>query len=160
MTCQEMKQQMSGWEVEIVATDISTEMLDKAKLGGYSQFEVQRGLPVEYLIKYFEKQDEVWRVKKEIREMVIFRELNLLTDFSLLGKFDVIFCRNVLIYFDQETKEAVLEKFSRMMPDDGLLLLGGAETVLGTTDEFKPTPNFQGIYEIARNPEVSGFLSA
>jgi chemotaxis protein methyltransferase CheR len=160
MILSEMKAQVTGWNVEILGTDLSTEILDKAMRGVYSQFEVQRGLPVQLLVKYFEKQDESWRIKQEIRDMVNYQELNLLESFTALGKFDVVFCRNVLIYFDQETKAEVLERTAQLMPDDGLLFLGGAETVLGITDKFRPVPNFRGLYEVARIPDRASFLSA
>ena len=95
---------LAGWRIEIVATDLSQEVLEKSKAGIYSQFEVQRGLPIQLLVKYFKQTGELWQLNADIRGMVQHRQLNLLQDFSHLGKFDVIFCRNVLIYFDQDTK--------------------------------------------------------
>ena len=109
----EMGKQLAGWRVEILATDLSNEVLEKAKSGIYSQFEVQRGLPVLMLVKYFAQVGEMWQIAPEIRAMVQFRPLNLLHDFSHLGTFDVVFCRNVLIYFDQETKIDVLDRLAR-----------------------------------------------
>ena len=125
-------------------------MLEKAKAGFYSQFEVQRGLPIQFLVKYFKKNNEMWQIDPAIRAMVQYREYNLLHDLKPLGQFDVVFCRNVLIYFDQPTKTRVLDNISRVMPDDGLLYLGGAETVLGISDKFKPVPDQRGIYAITR----------
>ncbi len=159
MILREMQAEMAGWNVDILGTDLSTEILDKAMRGTYSQFEVQRGLPVQLLVKYFEKQDESWQVKQEVRDMVKYKEQNLLESFTPLGKFDIVFCRNVLIYFDQQTKAQVLERTAELMPDDGLLFLGGAETVLGITDKFRPVPNFRGVYEVARKPDNAGFLN-
>ncbi|CAA7618031.1 MULTISPECIES: CheR family methyltransferase [Magnetospirillum] len=150
MILKEEAPKMPGWKIEIVGTDISTEMLEKAKAGLYSQFEVQRGLPIQYLVKYFKKTNEMWQIDSSIRAMVQFREYNLLHDLKTLGQFDVVFCRNVLIYFDQPTKTRVLENISRVMPDDGLLYLGGAETVLGISDKFKPVPEQRGIYAVIR----------
>ena len=95
---------LAGWRVEIIATDLSQEVLEKSKAGLYSQFEVQRGLPIQMLVKYFTQTGELWQLNADIRAMVQHRQLNLLQDFSHLGTFDVIFCRNVLIYFDQDTK--------------------------------------------------------
>ena len=95
---------LSGWRVEIVATDLSQAVLEKSKAGVFSQFEVQRGLPIQMLVKYFKQTGELWQLNADIRAMVQHRQLNLLQDFSHLGKFDIIFCRNVLIYFDQDTK--------------------------------------------------------
>ena len=142
----EMAAKMPGWRTEIVGTDISRDILDKAKQGLYSQFEVQRGLPIQLLLKYFEKKDESWQIKQELRSMVQYKEYNLLDNLSPLGQFDVVFCRNVLIYFDQETKARVLDGISRLMPPDGVLFLGGAETVLGVSDKFKPVAGQRGVY--------------
>jgi chemotaxis protein methyltransferase CheR len=152
MILKEEAAKMPGWKVDIVGTDISNEMLEKAKAGVYSQFEVQRGLPIQYLVKYFKKKDEVWQIDAAIRAMVQYKEWNLLTDLKALGQFDVVFCRNVLIYFDQPTKTRVLAGISALMPDDGFLYLGGAETVLGISDKFKPVPNQRGIYGISKEP--------
>ena len=137
---------LAGWRVEIVATDISNEVLEKAKAGIYSQFEVQRGLPIQQLVKFFTQVGEAWQIAPEIRAMVQFRPLNLLNDFSSLGIFDLVFCRNVLIYFDQDTKIGVLNRIARQMPADGYLILGAAETVVGLTDAFKPMPDKRGLY--------------
>ncbi len=150
MILKEEAARLAGWKIEIVGTDISNEMLEKAKAGLYSQFEVQRGLPIQLLVKYFKKNNEMWQIDPAIRAMVQYREYNLLHDLKPLGQFDVVFCRNVLIYFDQPTKGRVLENISRVMPDDGLLYLGGAETVLGISDRFKPVPEQRGIYAVSR----------
>ncbi|MCH7937320.1 MAG: protein-glutamate O-methyltransferase [Proteobacteria bacterium] len=144
----EQAAKLEGWKIDIIGTDISTEILRKAKSGLYSQFEVQRGLPIKMLVKYFEKQEDQWLISQEIRDMVIFREFNLLDDLTPLGKFDIVFCRNVLIYFDPENKKKVLEGISKLMPEDGTLFLGGAETVLGISDRFKPVPSQRGIYSL------------
>lgn len=146
MILKEEQAKLSGWHIEIIGTDISIEMLEKAKAGLYSQFEVQRGLPITLLVKHFKKKDESWQIDPSIRGMVQFREWNLLRDLKPLGQFDIVFCRNVLIYFDQPTKAQVLESIAKQMPSDGLLYLGGAETVLGISDRFKPVPNQRGIY--------------
>ncbi len=121
-------------------------MLEKAKAGIYNQFEVQRGLPIQSLVKFFTQVGEAWQIAPEIRAMVQFRQLNLLNDFSSLGTFDLVFCRNVLIYFDQDTKIDVLNRLARQMPADGFLVLGAAETVVGLTDAFKPMPDQRGLY--------------
>jgi chemotaxis protein methyltransferase CheR len=137
---------ISGYRIDIVATDLSSEVLEKAKAAIYSQFEVQRGLPVQLLVKFFDQVGETWQLAPELRSMVQFRPLNLLSDFSPLGSFDVVFCRNVLIYFDQDSKTAVLDRIARQMPDDGFLVLGAAETVIGLTDAFKPLADKRGLY--------------
>jgi chemotaxis protein methyltransferase CheR len=139
---------LAGRKVEIVGTDIARDQLARAKEGVYSQFEVQRGLPVQMLMRYFKKDDANWRIADSIRAMAQFREFNLLSDLRSLGKFDVVFCRNVLIYFDQATKARVLDSIAGVMPPDGLLYLGGAETVLGITSRFAPMPNERGVYGV------------
>jgi len=147
---QEAKAKLAGWRHEIIGTDISRDILKKATDGVYSQFEVQRGLPIQLLLKYFTKEGEQWRANEDIRKMISYKFFNLLEDPRTLGKFDIVFCRNVLIYFDQETKGQVLERIAGLMPDDGILFLGGAETVLGITDKFKPVPGLRGIYALNR----------
>ncbi len=139
---------LGGRKVEIVGTDIAREQLARAREGVYTQFEVQRGLPVQMLMRYFRKQDAHWRIAETIRAMAQFREFNLLSDLRLLGRFDIVFCRNVLIYFDQPTKTRVLEAIASLMPPDGLLYLGGAETVLGITSRFAPMPAERGVYGV------------
>ncbi|PCI59242.1 MAG: chemotaxis protein CheR [Kordiimonadales bacterium] len=134
------------WNIEIIGTDISTQVLEKAKAGTYSQFEVQRGLPIQLLIKYFAQEGDVWRLNDDIRKMVTFRSFNLLDNFFSLGTFDVIYCRNVLIYFDQATKTLVLERMAKCLAKDGTLFLGAAETVLGITDVFRPVRGQRGMY--------------
>jgi chemotaxis protein methyltransferase CheR len=146
MCLKEMAPQVAGWRIEILATDISTEVLEKARAGIYSQFEVQRGLPIQLLIKHFTQIGETWQVAPDIRAMVQFRPFNLLNDFAPLGMFDVVFCRNVLIYFDQQTKVGVLERTARVVERDGYLTLGAAETVVGLTDSFKPVPDRRSLY--------------
>lgn len=137
-----------GVPVEIVATDISDRCLDRARQGLFTQFEVQRGLPVQMLMHYFTQQDDHWRISERLRQMVSFRKLNLMEPSYNLGRFDIVFCRNVLIYFDQKTKGNILERIAKLMPPDGLLYLGGAETVLGVTEKFQPMPNQRGIYQL------------
>jgi len=147
---------LSGWRTEIVATDLSQEVLQKSKAGLYSQFEVQRGLPIQKLVKYFTQTGELWQLNPEIRAMVQHRQLNLLQDFSHLGKFDVIFCRNVLIYFDQDTKASIFDRMARMIEPDGVLTLGAAESVVGVTNAFKPYPDRRGLYCLNTSPLARG----
>ncbi|HVV62179.1 MAG TPA: protein-glutamate O-methyltransferase CheR [Pseudolabrys sp.] len=142
----ELADQLKGWRLDILATDISNDVLEKAKAGLYSQFEVQRGLPIHELVKYFTQNGEVWQISPELRSMVTFRQMNLLHDFSHLGFFDLVFCRNVLIYFDQKTKAGVLERLAQVIEPTGFLVLGAAETVVGLTDAFKPHHSYRGLY--------------
>jgi len=146
MILKERAQELAGWRIEIVATDLSQEVLDKAKSGIYSQFEVQRGLPVQLLVKNFTQTGELWQISPDIRRMVQYRQLNLLQDFSHLGKFDVIFCRNVLIYFDQDTKVTIFSRLAKALEPDGMLMLGAAETVVGISDAFRPHQERRGLY--------------
>jgi chemotaxis protein methyltransferase CheR len=148
MQLKEAEARLKGWKVEILATDISTDVLARAKAGIYTQFEVQRGLPVQLLVKYFKKIEDKWEIAPAIKSMVEYRPFNLLDDPRALGRFDVVFCRNVLIYFDQETKGQILDRISRQMASDGVLYLGGAETVLGLTTRFQPMPNERGVYTL------------
>ncbi|QAU44454.1 CheR family methyltransferase [Bradyrhizobium guangzhouense] len=162
MTLKEMGAALSGWRVEIIATDLSQEVLEKAKAGVYSQFEVQRGLPIQMLMKYFKQTGETWQINPELRAMIQHRQLNLLQDFSHLGAFDVIFCRNVLIYFDQDTKINIFNRLARQIEPDGFLVLGAAETVVGLTDTFRPIADRRGLYRpndpraAAAKPAVDG----
>ena len=146
MILKEKAAQLAGWRVEILGTDLSTEILSRATAGVYSQFEVQRGLPIQLLMKYFKKDGDLWRVSDEIRSAVQYRPLNLLDPFTGLGTFDVVYCRNVLIYFDEPTKRNVLTRVAQLMPADGYLLLGAAETVVGVTDMFAPHDSARGLY--------------
>lgn len=146
MALKEMERDLSGWRIELLATDISNEVLEKARQGLYSQFEVQRGLPIQLLIKHFAQVGEAWQIAPEIRAMVKYRQLNLLADFSHLGMFDLVFCRNILIYFDQATKIDLLNRLAKIVASDGFLVLGAAETVVGLTDSFKTVGDKHGLY--------------
>ncbi len=147
-----------GLNYEIIATDLSEKCLERAKSGLYTQFEVQRGLPIQMLMGYFEKVGDSWRINEKMRNIVQFKRQNLLEEIRTLGRFDIVFCRNVLIYFDQPTKRGVLERIAMQIAEDGQLLLGAAETVIGLTDAFKPSPTRRGLY--ARNPEFRGRAAA
>jgi chemotaxis protein methyltransferase CheR len=155
MCLKEMNGALAGWRVEIIATDLSQEVLEKSKAAIYSQFEVQRGLPIQMLVKYFKQTGEFWQVNAEVRAMVQHRQLNLLHDFSQLGLFDVIFCRNVLIYFDQDTKIKIFNRLAKATEADGFLVLGAAETVVGLTDVFKPFPERRGLYRPNAAPAMT-----
>ena len=115
MVIKEMSAQLSGWRIEIIGTDISQQVLEKSKAGIYTQFEVQRGLPIQLLVKYFKQIGDMWQIAPELRAMIQYKPLNLLTDFSHLGQFDIIFCRNVLIYFDQEMKTQIFGRLAKCM---------------------------------------------
>jgi chemotaxis protein methyltransferase CheR len=146
MCLKEMGAALAGWRVDILATDLSLEVIEKSRSGLYSQFEVQRGLPIQLLVKYFKQVGEFWQINADIRAMIQHRQLNLLHDFAQLGTFDVIFCRNVLIYFDQDTKVSIFRRLAKATESDGFLVLGAAETVVGLTDVYKPYPERRGLY--------------
>lgn len=152
MILDEESGKMPGWTVEIIGTDLCREVLEKAKQGIYTQFEVQRGLPIQMLVKHFTQIGDKWQISKAMQSKVKFQPFNLLESMTSLGQFDIVFCRNVLIYFDQPTKGRVLENIGRQMPADGVLYLGGAETVLGITQAFKPMEGQRGLYTYAGAP--------
>jgi chemotaxis protein methyltransferase CheR len=160
MCLKEFGAALAGWRIEIVATDLSQAVLEKSKAGIFSQFEVQRGLPIQLLVKYFNQIGELWQLNADIRAMVQHRQLNLLQDFSHLGTFDVIFCRNVLIYFDQDTKAVIFERLAKVLEPDGVLTLGAAESVVGISDAFKPYPDRRGLYRPNPARGVRGGLAA
>jgi chemotaxis protein methyltransferase CheR len=146
MCLKELGAALAGWRVEIIGTDLSQAVLEKSRAGIFSQFEVQRGLPIQLLVKHFTQVGELWQINADIRAMVQYRQLNLLHDFAQLGTFDVIFCRNVLIYFDQETKVRIFERLAKAVEPDGFMVLGAAESVVGISDAFKPYPERRGLY--------------
>lgn len=146
MLAEDIAPQLGGRRVEILGTDIAREPLRRAREGVFTQFEIQRGLPMAMLVRHFDKQDSGWRIKPALRERVQFREFNLLDDPAPLGRFDIVFCRNVLIYFDAPTKTRVLGALARQMAADGVLCLGGAETILGVSDAFRALPGESAAY--------------
>jgi chemotaxis protein methyltransferase CheR len=129
--------QLANWRVRIIATDLSEEMLARARDGRYGQLEVNRGLPAPLLVKYFRREGAWWRVNEDIRQMVEFRSMNLAAPWPVMPRVDICLLRNVLIYFDQETKRSVLGKARRVLRDDGWLFLGGAETTLNVDDSHE-----------------------
>ena len=156
MCLRELGATLADWTIEIVATDISERVLAKAAAGTFSTFEVQRGMPIQLLMKYFEQDGGNWTLRDELRGMVQFRSCNLLGELSGLGQFDIVLCRNVLIYFDQATKGRVLAAIARRVAPDGLLMLGGAETTYGITEAFVDVPQMRGVYAPApKSPETS-----
>jgi chemotaxis protein methyltransferase CheR len=137
ITIREHFPQVATWPIRFLATDISTEVLKRAREGRYSQLEVNRGLPAPLLIKHFAKDGLDWRIKDELRRMVEFKEMNLLDAWPIHGPLDVIFIRNVLIYFDVETKKTILGKCRKLLRPEGFLFLGGAETTMNLDDRFE-----------------------
>lgn len=136
MLVAQAEQLLKGLKVEMVATDYSTPTLARAREGIYNQFEVQRGLPVTLLVKYFQPVPNGFQVKPELRNAVSFKEQNLLRPFNTLGQFDVIFLRNVLIYFDVADKADVLNRMTKQLYGGGVVILGGTENTIGLTDRL------------------------
>ena len=151
MILDDLKLQAQGWTIDLIATDISAEMVARCEQGIYSHFEVQRGLPIRRLVAHFAQEGEAWRISETLRRMVTFRAFNLLDSFGWLDDVDVVFCRNVLMYFDQKTKIAVLDKIAEILVPDGYLVLGPVETAQGLSNEFAPSDAASGIYTKARN---------
>ncbi|HXC55830.1 MAG TPA: protein-glutamate O-methyltransferase CheR [Rhizomicrobium sp.] len=135
-----------GWSVDLIATDLSAEMIARAEEGVYSHFEVQRGLAIRRLVAHFNQDGGSWRIHENLRRMVTFRQFNLLDSYGWLDDLDVVFCRNVLIYFDRKTKAAVVEKISEMLAPDGALMLGHAETVRGLSSVFVAVEDAPSIF--------------
>jgi chemotaxis protein methyltransferase CheR len=146
MILKEMGSALAGWRIEIIATDLSPEVLEKSRAALYTQFEVQRGLPIQLLVRHFKQVGAMWQLNADTKALVQFRQFNLLQDFAPLGKFDVIFCRNVLIYFDQAAKTDIFNRLMKANEPDGYLFLGAAETVVGLTDSYRVCPKRRGVY--------------
>ncbi|NOZ32509.1 MAG: protein-glutamate O-methyltransferase CheR [Alphaproteobacteria bacterium] len=140
----------SGYQIEIMATDISASAVSKAKQGLYTQFEVQRGLPVQLLVNYFEQEGTNWRISPAVRSMVNYSVMNLMAPFRQLRTVDLIFCRNVLIYFDVETKREVLANMADLLAPHGFLVMGAAETMVGVTKDFQRAGEHRGLYAPAQ----------
>ncbi len=145
MTLDEEAHRLAGWSVEILATDLARSVVNTARQGVYTQFEVQRGLPIAQLLRYFRQEGERWRINEHLQSRIRFMEFNLLSDYASLGRFDVIFCRNVLIYFDVPTKKDVLDRMAKILAPDGFFIMGAAETVIGLTDAMVPHPEHRSI---------------
>jgi chemotaxis protein methyltransferase CheR len=140
---------LAGWKVNILATDLSREVLARARDGRYSQIEVNRGLPAALLVKHFRQQGNSWQLHDELRGMVDFQELNLVRAWPPLPRMDVVFLRNVMIYFDVETKKAILGRMANVLQTDGYLLLGGAETTFNLDDSYQRLEQFKtGFYQL------------
>jgi chemotaxis protein methyltransferase CheR len=132
--------QLATWNVRFIASDLSTAVLARAIRGLYSQLEVNRGLPASMLVKYFEQRDSDWQIKSELRRMVEYREMNLTEQWSFLPSMDIVFIRNVLIYFKVSTKKDILARIGKLLKPGGFLFLGSAETTLGIDEGFEPVP--------------------
>jgi chemotaxis protein methyltransferase CheR len=137
----------AGWSIQIHATDVSSVALMQARRARYSQFEIQRGLPVMLMLKYFEQEGTDWQLKDPVRKTVIFASHNLLEPAPQLGVFDLILCRNALMYLCDANRGTVFGHLADRLRPDGMLMLGAAETVIGQTERFKASREFRGFYE-------------
>jgi chemotaxis protein methyltransferase CheR len=139
--------ELAGWKVRLVASDLSTKILDKAKAGVFTQTEINRGLPMPLLLKYFGKQGIQWKLNDEIRSMVEFRTINLIETFpTAISQMDIVFLRNVLIYFSPETKSSILTRIRASLRSDGYLFLGGSETTMNLKVKFEKQQNGNAVY--------------
>lgn len=138
--------QVANWQIKIQAGDLSAEMLKRAGEGLFSQLEINRGLPAPLLVKYFQKDGAAWRIKEELRKMIRFHELNLAGNWPMMPPLDLLFIRNVLIYFDVEMKRKILAKARKVLKPDGLLFLGGAETTLNVDDSWERVQEDKTVY--------------
>ena len=128
---------LASWTIDILGTDISTHMIRRSQEGRYSQLEVNRGLPAQFLVRYFEKAGSEWQIRPEVRDVVRYEEINLADTWPMVGRWDIVFIRNVMIYFDIETKRSILGKVRDRLRSDGYLFLGGAETTLNLDERFE-----------------------
>ncbi len=150
MILEEHAEKLKGWTVQIIGTDLCSNALEKAKAGLYSQFEVQRGMPVKYLMKHFSQVGSMWQISSEIRSTVQFRHFNLLNSFNTLGHFDIIFCRNVLIYFDRDMKKDILSRMEKQAHSNAFLILGASETLIGINENFKTVADTRSLYQLKK----------
>jgi len=151
MLIQENFPQLADWKITILATDLSPTVLKVARLGHYSQFEVNRGLPASYLIKYFSKKEDRWHISPKLKQNIQFTSMNLIQPWPILPPFDLVFIRNVMIYFDVETKKLILNRIRNCLLPHGYLFLGGSETTLNLDPKYQPVVFGRTVaYEIAR----------
>lgn len=146
ITLKQIESKLKGWKIEIIGTDISSQSIRKASSGDYTQFEVQRGLPVSYLIQYFQERDDVWHLQDSIRNLVTFEQSNLIEPIDDLGLFDIIFCRNVLGHFENSTRQAILTRMGEQLEENGFLILGESENMNGLQTDFIPLSGCPGLY--------------
>lgn len=149
MTLMESFPSIVQWKLTFIATDISSEMISRSREGKYNQIEINRGLPASLLVKHFEKQGQEWQIKQPLRKMIEFKEMNLVRDWPKFPQFDIVFMRNVLIYFESQTKRDILARIRGVLKPDGYLFLGCAETTLCLDDSFERTPyEKSGCYRV------------
>ena len=152
----EQPQRWAGWHIEILATDVSAAAIKTAKRGCYSQFEIQRGPGVSQMIGHFEETSGGWQANRKLQRMIRYKVGNILDQAAEIQRHDLVLCRNVLLYFDEVTRERAFKRVSQNMTQDGLLMLGAGETTVGRTGTFKPASGMQGLYTKAYPDTISG----
>ena len=149
MLLDEMGRDFLGWRIDLLASDISQAALQTAKAGRYSQFEAQRGLSTPLLLRYFRREGDLWAISEHLRAAIDFRRINLLSDFSRQDRYDVVLCRNALMYMDVSRRRDILARIAEQLAPDGYLMLGATETIVGLTDEFAPEAGYAGLFRRA-----------
>ncbi len=137
--------QVANWEVEIVGTDLCSKAVNKAQEGLYSQLEVNRGLPLPLLAKYFKQEEKQWRIKEDLKRMVSFRQMNLIQNWGSLPTFDIVLIRNVMIYFEVEVKRRILGEIRKVLHPEGYLFLGASETTMNIDSDWQPVSVGQSV---------------
>ncbi len=146
ITLLEMLQDIQRCDIRILGTDISEQAVVRARMGKYNPFELKRGMPMNWLNKYFDRLGDEWHVKTEIRNLARFEKLDLMRPFSELGRFDLVFCRNVAIYFSRESRIQLYQKIARILRPDGALIVGGSESLRGLNTDFEPHRYKNGLF--------------
>ncbi len=151
MLFEDQKQRWRGWTIDILGTDVSHRAIRTARTGLYSQFEVQRGLGVAQMLRHFDETPDGWQIRDHVRTITRFQQHNVLHEPPARQRFDLVLCRNVLLYFERDTRELAFHRLSSAMSRDGFLMLGAGETVVGQTHAFLPSPSRASLYELQEN---------
>lgn len=152
MILDEAKLQQQGWKIDLFATDLSESAVDRVREGVYTQHEIERGLSTAWLVRYFTRDGENWRVAERLRRMLRVRRFNLLDHYGWLGELDVVFCRNVFLYFDHQSRLEALTRLERVLAPDGRLVLGATESASCSGRHFTPDDKARGVYAKAAPP--------
>lgn len=146
ITLKELLIDLNAYDIKLLGTDLSDAAIKQASYGVYNKFEIERGLPKERLQRYFTSSGESWKIRDEIRSMALYQKINLMKPFSMLGKFDIVFCRNVAIYFTLEDRKKLFEKIAQVLEPDGFLIIGATESLTGVCPQFIPKRHLKSIF--------------
>ncbi|KEO87876.1 MAG: CheR family methyltransferase [Erythrobacter sp.] len=160
MLFEDQKDRWAGWTIDILGTDVSHRAIRAARTGLYSQFEVQRGLGVAQMLRHFDETPDGWQIRDHVRGITRFQQHNILTEPPGRQRFDLVLCRNVLLYFERENRETAFRRLSAALARDGFLMLGAGETVIGQTRDFTPSPKRMSIYELREATEPVNAITA